>query len=170
MLRYVYILINKITSKFNMINKAELSKSPDFFCCVDCIGFNLRKANRAVTQLYDEMLRPAGIRVTQYSLLVVLKLVGPVLVTDLAEKIVMDRTTLTRNLEVMEKQELVNVAPGEDRRTRLVTITETGAKVLSDAYPLWQQAQTKIREYMGEERLQVLMTDLSELIEASQAR
>jgi DNA-binding MarR family transcriptional regulator len=93
-----------------------------------------------------------------------------VLVTDLAEKIVMDRTTLSRNLEVMEKQGLVNVAPGEDRRTRWVTITESGSAVLLEAYPLWQQAQSKIRESMGEERLQALMADLSALIDVSQAR
>ncbi|MEQ1560640.1 MAG: MarR family winged helix-turn-helix transcriptional regulator [Methyloglobulus sp.] len=148
----------------------ESPKMPDFLCCVDCIGFNLRKATRAVSQLYDETLRPSGIRGTQYSLLVVLKIIGPVLVTDLAEKIVMDRTTLSRNLEVMEKQGLVNVAPGEDRRTRWVTITEPGSAVLLEAYPLWQQAQAKIRESMGEERLQVLMADLSALIDVSQAR
>ena len=147
----------------------ELQKMPDFLCCMDCVGFNLRKANRAVTQLYDEMLRPAGIRVTQYSLLVVLKLIGTVLVTDLAEKIVMDRTTLSRNLEVMEKQGLVSITPGEDRRTRWVTITESGSAVLLEAYPLWQQAQAKIRERMGEERLQTLLVDLSALIEVSQA-
>ncbi|MGJ0514674.1 MAG: MarR family winged helix-turn-helix transcriptional regulator [Methylomicrobium sp.] len=153
-----------------MSDITELQKMPDFLCCVDCVGFNLRKATRAVTQLYDEMLRPAGIRVTQYSLLVVLKIIGPVLVTDLAEKIVMDRTTLTRNLEVMEKQGLVKVTPGEDRRTRWVTITESGSAVLLEAYPLWQQAQAKIRESMGGERLQVLMGDLSALIDVSQAR
>ena len=151
-----------------MSDQAKFQKTADFLCCMDCIGFNLRKANRAVSQLYDEMLRPTGIRGTQYSLLVVLKIVGPVLVTELAEKIVMDRTTLSRNLEVMEKQGLVSVTPGEDRRTRRVMITETGSAVLLDAYPLWQQAQAKIRESMSEERLQSLMADLSALIEISQ--
>ncbi|MDD5581546.1 MAG: MarR family winged helix-turn-helix transcriptional regulator [Methylobacter sp.] len=151
-----------------MSDQAKFQKTADFLCCMDCIGFNLRKANRAVSQLYDEMLRPTGIRGTQYSLLVVLKIVGPVLVTELAEKIVMDRTTLSRNLEVMEKQGLVSVTPGEDRRTRKVMITEMGSAVLSDAYPLWQRAQAKIRESMGEERLQSLMADLSALIEISQ--
>jgi DNA-binding MarR family transcriptional regulator len=156
--------------KLNMTDITELPKTPDFHCSVDCIGFNLRKATRAVTQLYDEMLRPAGIRGTQYSLLVILKIRGPVLVTDLAEKIVMDRTTLSRNLEVMEKPGLVSVAPGEDRRTRWVTITESGSAVLLKAYPLWQQAQAKMKESMGEERLQALMADLSALIDVSQAR
>ena len=151
-----------------MSDQAKFQKTADFLCCMDCVGFNLRKANRAVSQLYDEMLRPTGIRGTQYSLLVVLKIVGSVLVTELAEKIVMDRTTLSRNLEVMEKQGLVSVTPGEDRRTRKVMITEMGSAVLLEAYPLWQQAQAKIRESMGEERLQALMADLSALIEISQ--
>ena len=151
-----------------MPDVTESSKMPDYLCCLDCIGFNLRKANRAVSQLYDEMLRPTGIRGTQYSLLVTLKVMDSVLVTYLAEKVVMDRTTLSRNLEVMEKQGLVSVTPGKDRRTRRVMITETGSAVLLDAYPLWQQAQAKIRESMSEERLQSLMADLSSLIEISQ--
>jgi DNA-binding MarR family transcriptional regulator len=67
----------------------------------------------------------------------------------------------------MEKQGLVSVVPGEDRRTRRVAITESGSAVLLETYPLWQQAQTKIKENMGEERLQVLMADLSALIEIS---
>jgi DNA-binding MarR family transcriptional regulator len=163
----VYILLYKITSKIPMSDQAKFQKTADFLCCMDCVGFNLRKANRAVSQLYDEMLRPTGIRGTQYSLLVVLKIVGSVLVTELAEKIVMDRTTLSRNLEVMEKQGLVSVTPGEDRRTRKVMITEMGSAVLLDAYPLWQQAQAKIRESMSEERLQSLMADLSAMIEIS---
>jgi DNA-binding MarR family transcriptional regulator len=152
-----------------MSDVTESPKMPDFLCCVDCAGFNLRKANRAVSQLYDETLRPSGIRGTQYSLLVALKIFDSMLVSHLAEQIVMDRTTLSRNLEVMEKQGLVNVAPGEDRRTRKVAITEAGSKVLLEAYPLWQQAQAKIRESMGEERLQALMAALSALIEVSQA-
>lgn len=164
----MHILVFKIISKLIMSDVTESSKMPDYLCCLACIGFNLRKANRAVSQLYDEILRPTGIRGTQYSLLVALKVMGSVLVTHLAEKIVMDRTTLSRNLEVMEKQGLVSITPGEDRRTREVMITEMGSTVLLDAYPLWQRAQAKIRESMGEERLQSLMADLSALIEISQ--
>lgn len=150
-----------------MTDITESSTMPDYLCCLDCIGFNLRKANRAISQLYDEMLRPIGIRGTQYSLLVALKLMGSVSVTDLADKIVMDRTTLSRNLEVMEKQGFVSVIPGEDRRTRKVMITEMGSAVLLAAYPIWQRAQAKMIESMGEERLQSLMSDLSVLVEAS---
>lgn len=75
--------------------------APDFECCKDCIGFNLRKATRSISQFYDELLRPVGIRGTQYSLLVSLQMSGAITVTQLAENVVMDRTTLTRNLEVL---------------------------------------------------------------------
>ncbi|MDD5409915.1 MAG: MarR family winged helix-turn-helix transcriptional regulator [Methylobacter sp.] len=142
---------------------------PNYTSCMDCVSFNLRKANRAVSQFYDDILRPAGIRGTQYSLLVALKICGPVLVTQLAEHTVIDRTTLTRNLKVMEKQGLIKVLPGEDRRTRIVTITEKGLAVLLTAYSLWTQAQSKIKEAMSDERLQTLMKDLSTLIEVSKA-
>lgn len=140
---------------------------PDFRCCLKCTGFNLRKASRAVSQVYDEMLRPAGIRGTQYSLLVAVHMRGPVTVTQLAENAVMDRTTLTRNLEVLEKQGLVQVSAGEDRRTRQVVITEEGRAMLLKAYPLWEKAQARIRENMGAERLQTLLEGLSALVEAS---
>lgn len=142
---------------------------PDYRLCMDCTSFNLRKATRAVSQLYDEMLRPIGIRGTQYSLLVVAQMTGPVTVTQLAESAVMDRTTLTRNLEVLEKRGFVTVNSGEDRRTRMVTITEDGRAILVKAYPLWQQAQFRIKETMGQERSQTLLEGLSVLIQASQA-
>jgi DNA-binding MarR family transcriptional regulator len=145
-------------------------EEPDYRCCLDCTGFNLRKATRAVSQLYDEMLRPAGIRGTQYSLLVAARMNGPITVTQLAGNAVMDRTTLTRNLDVLAKQGLIDVSSGEDRRTRMVTITEDGQAVLLKAYPLWEQAQSRIREAMSADRLQTLMKSLSELVEASQAR
>jgi len=74
------------------LQRAELAN------CTSCACFNLRKVTRGVTQLYDEMLRPAGLRVTQFSLLVAVRVAEPVGVTRLAELTVMDRTTLTRNL------------------------------------------------------------------------
>lgn len=135
---------------------------------MDCAGFNLRKASRAVGQFYDEILRPAGIRGTQYSLLVAIKLNGPVLVTKLAEDVVMDRTTLTRNLEILGKQGLVNVSSGDDRRTRMVTISNQGLAVLTKAYPLWEQAQAKIREKMSPDHLTELLAGLSALVAATQ--
>ncbi|MGR9088266.1 MAG: MarR family winged helix-turn-helix transcriptional regulator [Gammaproteobacteria bacterium] len=113
------------------------------------------------------MLRPTGIRGTQYSLLVAIKLHGPVLVTKLAEEVLMDRTTLTRNLEILGKQGLIKVSSGDDRRTRMVALSNQGLAVLSKAYPLWEQAQAKIREQMSPEHLTELLEGLSALIAAT---
>lgn len=77
--------------------------------------YNLRKVTRAVSQLYDRMLKPSVLRVTQFSLLVELAIVGSTIISELADKMVMDRTTLTRNLKPLEKRGLVVIAPGQDR-------------------------------------------------------
>ncbi|MDD5276969.1 MAG: MarR family winged helix-turn-helix transcriptional regulator [Methylovulum sp.] len=142
--------------------------TPDFECCKDCIGFNLRKATRAVSQFYDELLRPIGIRSTQYSLLVYLHMSGSITVTQLADNVVMDRTTLTRNLNVLEKEKFVTVISGLDRRTRLVTITQDGLVILDKAYPLWYQAQSRIKGAMSEAQLNGLLDNLSALVKAVQ--
>jgi DNA-binding MarR family transcriptional regulator len=140
------------------LQRAELAH------CTSCACFNLRKVTRAVTQLYDEMLRPAGLRVTQFSLLVVVRTAGPVSVTRLAELTVMDRTTLTRNLELLQKQGLIEVASGEDRRTRIVTITAEGNAAIAEALPFWKKAQSHVVNSLGQERWADMLTDLRELV------
>jgi DNA-binding MarR family transcriptional regulator len=125
-----------------------------------CACFNLRKATRAVTSLYDEVLRPTGLRATQFTLLMITKGFGSVSVTRLAEEAVMDRTTLTRNLGPLEKQGLIRVEEGQDRRVRKVTLTPRGHDTLVEAVPLWQVAQTQITKGLGEERLRQLLSNL----------
>ena len=83
-----------------------------------CICFNLRKAARVITQIYDEAFQPTGCRATQMPLLVATRAMGPVTVNRLAEAVVMDRTTLTRNLKPLERQGLVKVQTGKDHRER----------------------------------------------------
>jgi DNA-binding MarR family transcriptional regulator len=126
-----------------------------------CACFNLRKAARAVTQLYEEMIRPSGLRGTQFALLVATKNLEPVTVKRLAKAMVMDRTTLTRDLKPLEKQGLLTVEVGEDRRERKVTLTLQGQQVLARALPLWEKAQARVEKGLGQERLQRLLTDLS---------
>jgi len=77
-----------------------------------CVCFNVRKAARAVTQLYDERMRPFGLRVTQLAILGKTLLLEPVTVTQLAEVAVTDRTTLTRNLRLLEQQGLIRIDGG----------------------------------------------------------
>ncbi len=129
-----------------------------------CVCANLRKASRAVTQLYDESLRPTGLRATQYALLVTLSLASSTSITDLAQKMVMDRTTLTRNLTLLEHQGLVTIAPGTDQRTRMVTLTNQGREALAKALPLWEQAQTRVVSKLGRERWIAMLSDLSDVV------
>ena len=115
----------------------------------DCICFNLRKAARAVTQEYDAALQPSGLKATQFSLLAMAERLGPGPMARLAEELVMDRTTLTRNLRPLEKQGLIRIQPGEDRRARLVEVTPAGRDALARALPLWQRTQARMREGLG---------------------
>lgn len=131
-----------------------------------CTGFNLRRADRIVTQLYDEMLRPAGIKPTQFTLLTAIRLAGPVAINDLAAGLVMDRTTLTRNLKPLQKDGLVAVHPGMDRRVREVVLTGEGRRTLERAFPLWKKAQELIAERLGAERLDQMLGDLKATVEA----
>lgn len=130
----------------------------------ECACFNLRKAARAVTQYYGEALKPSGLRATQFTLLVAIYNAGPITINRLAERLIMDRTTLTRNLRPLEKQGLIESASGEDRRTRAVTLTDRGREVLSQALPLWEQAQRQIVELLGRERWGEMLEHLSETV------
>ena len=99
-----------------------------------CNCHALRQAMRRVTQLYDHALAPAGLRVTQFSLLARLHELGPMSMKALAEALVMDRATLGHNLRPLEAEGLVVVAVGKDRRSRLVTLTPEGRKTVVVAY------------------------------------
>lgn len=126
----------------------------------NCTNFNLRKAARTVTHLYDEMLKPSGLRSTQYSLLTVLSFGEAETISNLAHKLVMDRTTLTRNLKPLQSQGWIKRVPGEDHRTRAWTITGPGRKVLAQALPLWQKAQKDTVNLLGKERWNGLLEHL----------
>jgi DNA-binding MarR family transcriptional regulator len=142
---------------------SQIARS-DILKCMDCACFNLRKAARAITHLYDEMLRPTGLRTTQFTLLVATKMLEPITVTRLAKIGVMDRTTLTRNLRPLEKQGLIQIALGKDQRTRVVTLTPEGQKALARALPLWRKAQTRVIKELGQERWNSLKAYLAEVV------
>jgi DNA-binding MarR family transcriptional regulator len=92
------------------------------------------------------------------------RVMGRVTVVKLAQVMVMDRTTLTRNLQILETRGLITIKPGEDRREREINLTAEGMEVLARAVPLWEEAQERVREGLGEERLQNLLGDLSEMV------
>lgn len=132
-----------------------------------CACFNIRKAARAITQLYDDVLRTSGLRATQFSILAVTRKLGPVTVSRLAEETVTDRTTLTRNLRLLTQQRLIKITPGDDRREREVTLTDRGRAALAKAYPLWKKVQSQVAQTLGLERFHRLLSDLRDTVKLS---
>jgi len=133
----------------------------------NCTCLNLRKAARAVTQTYDKVLRPSGLRSTQFSLLSVIANLQPVGIKDLAKELVMDRTTLGRNLKVLSDRGLLNIGEGDDRRYRPITLTKDGRKSIKLAQPLWQQAQTRLADNLGQDRWEDFLDHLNRVVRAA---
>ena len=124
----------------------------------------LRSATRALTQAYDEVLRPSGLRMTQFSMLSRASAVGEISVSELADLMAMDRTTLGRNLRPLERDGLVRVDVGSDRRERLVTVTSAGAKVLAAALPLWEEVHRRFEGKVGKREAKELRMTLKHLV------
>ena len=134
------------------------------FAVAECTCFNLRKASRTVTQLFDEVMQPSGLRATQFTLLAAISSIGSVAIRQLSQALVMDRTTLTRNLKPLELQKLVKIVPGEDRRTRTLTLTDKGHKTLKKALPYWKQAQSQTIQRLTPKRWRELLKNLDSTI------
>ncbi len=127
---------------------------------VTCVAFNLRRANRLVTQAFDDALRPSGLKITQFSLLTAAYLQKNQNLNKLARIMGMDRTTLSRNLKLMEKKGLVNLEKGQDKREVRVCVTKLGLDQFRRAAPLWHQAQTFFTTGLGEEKWEAMLKDL----------
>ncbi|ABY97188.1 TPA: MarR family winged helix-turn-helix transcriptional regulator [Pseudomonas putida] len=116
----------------------------------ECICTHLRRAARGVSRHYDEALSGFGVNVAQFSLLRHLQRLDRPSITTLAEAMGLERSTLGRNLRVLEAEGLVALADGDDQRNRVVLLTEAGTQLLRAAYPAWEQAQIKLVERLGE--------------------
>lgn len=125
-----------------------------------CVAGNLRRVSRAVAKVYDAALKPSGLRGTQFNLMTAIIIMGPVAISKLAEVLVMDRTTLTRNLGPIQKQGLVDISPGDDQRTRIVEMTLEGKQIYQQALPLWDKAQNEMAGKLGNDRIKSLLADL----------
>jgi DNA-binding MarR family transcriptional regulator len=129
----------------------------------ECTLLGIRQASRAITQIYDAAFAPIGLRGNQFTLLTAISMMGEPTITRLGETLVTDRTTLTRNLAPLERDGLVRIQVGKDRRSRIVTVTPRGSTLLAEAYPLWKRAQARIIEAMGRSRWHGLLEHLSEV-------
>lgn len=129
--------------------------------CPQCVAFNLRKSARMLARFYDAVLHPAGIQGTQFSLLAILHRAGELPITGVAERIGVDRTTLTRNLRTLVGRGYVTVDQGKDGRTKSVQLTGAGRDMLVKALPFWEQAQQKIVDGLGPLRFKGLLKELA---------
>ena len=114
-----------------------------------CVCGTLRMVSRAVTQLYDDALRPSGLRVTQFSIVAIIARMGEVNLRQLEDMLAIDQTTLTRSLNLLEREGMAQRVPHPDGRVKLVRLTSRGRRALEVARPLWAQAQDKVLHELG---------------------
>lgn len=129
-----------------------------------CSCFNLRKASRAVTQHFDHALEPAGVRATQFTLLASMAAVSARTLTEMAQTLVMDRTTLTRNLKPLEKLGLIETTEPRDKRSKAYGLTDKGRETLQRGVPLWETAQERVVNGLGQERYDSLLKELEAVV------
>nr|WP_256834749.1 MarR family winged helix-turn-helix transcriptional regulator [Pseudomonas oleovorans] len=128
-----------------------------------CLCTQLRRASRGVTRLYDDALAAVGLGGAQFSLLRHVQRLGQPSISVLAEAMRLDRSTLGRNVRVLEEQGLVQLGEGRDLRAREVRLTEAGLQRIDLALPLWEQAQREVTAQLGEGRRAELMKLLEQL-------
>jgi DNA-binding MarR family transcriptional regulator len=110
----------------------------------ECVCGTLRQVTRAVTQLYDDALRPSGLRAMQFHLLNTIRHLGQASLSDLAARMTLDQTTLTRSMALLEQQKWVERKPQLDRRKKAYSLTRRGLAKLEKATPLWQAVQSRV--------------------------
>jgi DNA-binding MarR family transcriptional regulator len=126
-----------------------------------CACTRVRRAARSLTDLYDEAMRPLGLKITQFSVLRTLGRMGPVSISNLATEMALDRSTLGRNLAVLTRERLVRLSEGDDSRERTVTLTVRAHRLLEEAVPRWERAQARVDRLLGKDGVAALFTLLS---------
>ena len=130
-----------------------------------CTNLKLRQLTRQVTRGYDAVVGATGLKNTQYSLLSHVVLLGPIRPSDLAARMRLDASTLTRNLQPLAAQGWVEIGAGSDARSRLVSATEAGRAKRAEAQRAWKQAQLALNATLGEERVARLHALIDECLE-----
>lgn len=120
-----------------------------------------------MTQLYDDALRPYGLRSTQFTLLLTLDTAGKARQTDLSDLLAIDGTTLTRNLAVLRRKRWIGVVAGSDRRERLWSLSPEGRRILRRSMPAWESAQGRLERALGERAWKGLRGTLDQVLGAA---
>lgn len=129
----------------------------------DCLIMNTRKAARALTRRADHQLRSVGITAAQFNILGTLSTDSAASITEMANFLAVDRTTLSRNLAVLERRKLLSTGPGDLARMRRITLTPDGRKAFEAALPIWKGAQQELRALLADPDFQTTLTGLRHL-------
>jgi DNA-binding MarR family transcriptional regulator len=129
-----------------------------------CVCTTLRMTARSVTRLYDGALSGTGLRATGYAILARLAGDGSLPISRLAERLALERTTCSRELEPLVRAGLVEIDVGEDRRRRVARLTDAGADALAGARPHWKRAQERVGREFGAGETEELLGSLRHLL------
>jgi DNA-binding MarR family transcriptional regulator len=127
-------------------NEADVT---DYMACAGCFCLASRQAARRITRLYDSFMQGSGVRATQFTILSQLMLRGEMPIGKLAGILGMERTTLTRNLTLLEQQKWISIKAGDDPRSRMIGITAQGRGVVRRGFPYWSKAQAQVGKMLG---------------------
>lgn len=139
----------------------------------ECYCTQFRRASNALTRVYDDALRPVGLRVTQFSLLRALDRLGSATTTELAAELALERTTVSRNAKLLVEARWVDVDDSDDKRERVLSLNRSGRKMIADATPHWARAQASVeqstKELLGAPSSRRLLQTLQTVQEAADA-
>ncbi|GGA47883.1 hypothetical protein GCM10011499_17170 [Pelagibacterium lentulum] len=129
----------------------------------DCLVLNTRMAARAITRRYDRALRPYGVTAAQFSILATIARKPGHSITEMAKGLAMDRTTLSRNLDLLAAKKLIVLNDGPTGNSKLCSTTQMGAKLLETLMPEWRKAQAELRKLLAEQPLEDFLASLKRL-------
>lgn len=130
---------------------------------LSCLNLSLRRASRLVTSYYDTMLKPSGLRITQFTVLAGIAYEKDLSITDLANLTDIDRTTLQRSLEILNRDELIKIEKKDIGNVRSISLTKKGETKLAKAMDLWKETQALITENLGKSKFKQTLKILAEL-------
>ncbi len=137
--------------------------------CLDCVCYEVRKTARHVINYYDAALRDADLKSNQFLILVAVAYLKSPNFTKLADFVGIDQSTLARNLVTVEKQKLVSVKTGKNRREKLITLTKKGEQKIEKSFPLWKKAQGRLVGGIGAERWREIQNELHGVVDVTKS-
>lgn len=167
-------VMNHILRCYAMIRSGKMKRpkldKKTLEACLECACLSFRQASRMVTQLFDDALLPVGLLSTQLPVLIVVNLHSPITITRLASILIMDRTTLTKNLKPLQSKGYIRTVRSDDKRKTLLALTPQGEALLVKSYPLWRTAQRQIVEGLGHDQWDVVKDKLGQVVRIAAGR